>query len=232
MVVVLGSMTALALAAWSFAQPSGPPAPSPGPERQAGRDDRAQGGDRVQRDDRGPRDDRVQRDDRGPREEGRRDTRWDERRMPGAGGPSAPGWPDERERVGRKEGRGPMPPFGSGMGPMDPMEHMHRFLDFAQTWTDTCDNPERVGVMAVGQITELFEPREGVGEATELLEKLLKEVRAPIIRNAIRFSLKENYVRMGKTDQAVEQLVQLVKENAALLEKGDKPEPKETREKR
>jgi hypothetical protein len=83
-----------------------------------------------------------------------------------------------------------------------------------------CANSAYMGIVAIGSLrTELPQKRE---EIITSLATLLSETRSPALRNAIRLTLKDVYVEMGDTANALLQLKAIIRENdqPAALNKG------------
>jgi hypothetical protein len=119
--------------------------------------------------------------------------------------PGEPGWRAHKER-------------GGGHRRGHPLAELAEYLKFAEAWTDTCSNSTQVAVMAVGQIEEVLTKQGQKEQVPAFLEGLLAKCNNQTVRNAIRFALKEAYMKSGKPEKALDQLQLLVRENAGKKE--------------
>ena len=144
--------------------------------------------------------------------------------QPRPGGPEGGGPPGERGGPPpRGEGRRPGPgmdgeerfPGGRGDGSMssDPrmmqFERLRGYLDAVDRYAKLARDPQNSGIAAVVAANDILRPR-GADVAIEYFNKLLPEVKTPAVQRAIRITLVDLYKAAGKTDQALEQLKQLM----------------------
>jgi hypothetical protein len=127
---------------------------------------------------------------------------------------------------------GPMGPGGPGRmgmadGSDDPrlrrFELMRGYLDAVDRYARLAHDPQMSGIAAVVTASDMLKPR-GADAAIEYFTKLLPDVKSPAVQRAIRIQLVDLYKQAGKTDQAMDQLKQLI---TAAPEAPDQTGPKQ-----
>jgi hypothetical protein len=143
--------------------------------------------------------------------------------QPRPGGPE--GGPPQREGErsgppgGRGEGMGRRPgpgmdgegrDGGSSSDPfMQKFDRLRGYLDAVDRYAKLARDPQNSGIAAVVAANDILRPR-GADVAIEYFTKLLPEVKTPAVQRAIRITLVDLYKAAGKTDQALDQLKQLM----------------------
>jgi len=93
-----------------------------------------------------------------------------------------------------------------------------RRLAYVNNWQGIAFNPARAVMLATQSIVEVNVRRGDHGQAEEVLTSLLERIEDVGARTAVRFALKELYGAMRQPEKAVQQMEQVVIENAQLLE--------------
>jgi hypothetical protein len=87
--------------------------------------------------------------------------------------------------------------------------------DRLESLREQCFDPEVAGLLGIGAIRESLEDRPA--DAVALLEDVLKETRSLGLRNAIRLTLRDEYVRLGRIGELGKMLRQHIAENDAAI---------------
>jgi hypothetical protein len=87
---------------------------------------------------------------------------------------------------------------------------------------ETTLNPEKAGVVAVLQLENEFRQSLTPEETVKILQDLLKGAKTQGLRNMLRVAIKDLCKRQGNSSQAIEQMVEMFKENDQALQQGQK----------
>lgn len=91
---------------------------------------------------------------------------------------------------------------------------MDGYLDLSRDVVDIAAKRETTVFLAIEGIVEIYEARNDMDRAIEHLERIM--IAYPdnlVIRNLVRFKLKDIYVETGRADKALEVLDALIAEN-------------------
>ncbi|MEA2707853.1 MAG: hypothetical protein QOF78_454 [Phycisphaerales bacterium] len=117
---------------------------------------------------------------------------------------------------------------GPGGGPgarMEQFEHLRGYFGVVDAFSRLSRDPAQSGIAAVISSGEILKPR-GAEAGIEYFTKLLPEVKNPAVQRAIRVQLAELYKAVGKHDEALAQLRELMVSAPATGGKEDAPPPR------
>ena len=90
-----------------------------------------------------------------------------------------------------------------------------RYLEISDQFVEMLSSRERAVFLAVEGITEIYEDRGEKAAAIQHLEGLLEKYGdKQTVRNSIRFKLRDLYRETGQAQKALDELDQIIKENA------------------
>jgi len=92
--------------------------------------------------------------------------------------------------------------------------HMQDRLNFIGHWRDVAFDPQQAVMMATQSLVEMHMGGGDAKSAAHVLEQLLEKVNWLGARTALRFALKDLYGELERPDQAKEQMIQVILENA------------------
>jgi hypothetical protein len=108
--------------------------------------------------------------------------------------------------MGDRDDRGP----GGGEDPrMARLNLMRGYMDAVDRYARLAHDSQLAGIAAVVTAADMLKPR-GADTAIDYFTKILPEVKSPAVARAIRIQLVDLYKAAGKSDQAMEQLKQLI----------------------
>ena len=94
------------------------------------------------------------------------------------------------------------------------LQTMVRRLEYVSNLGEVAFDAQRAVMMATQAIVELGLAGDAPGESAGVLEELLEQVKELGSRTAIRFALKNLYMKMDRPSEAHDQMVQVILENA------------------
>jgi len=92
--------------------------------------------------------------------------------------------------------------------------HMQDRLNFIGHWRDVAFDSQQAIMMATQSLVEMHVGSGDAAAAAQTLERLLTKIDWVGARTALRFALKDLYGELEKPDQAKEQMIQVILENA------------------
>ena len=91
---------------------------------------------------------------------------------------------------------------------------MEGYLDLSRDVVELASKQETTIFLAIEGIVEIYEGREEMGRAVDHLNKIMQAYPDNrIVRNLVRFKLKDIYVETGQTDKALQVLDAIIEEN-------------------
>lgn len=110
----------------------------------------------------------------------------------------------------RGQGQGQRGP-GGGMPRPNPLDAQRVYLDVVERFGKLANDPEASAVAAVISANELMRPK-GDDATIAYFETLLTQAKNPAVKRAIRLHLIDLYRKTQKSDKALAQVEQLIKE--------------------
>ncbi len=93
---------------------------------------------------------------------------------------------------------------------------MSQYLDLANQVVDVAEHDEAAIFLAIEGIFEIYEKRRDAPGAVKHLQGILDNHGSNrVVRNLVRFKLRDIYKETGEMDKALEQLDLIIKENAS-----------------
>ncbi len=93
---------------------------------------------------------------------------------------------------------------------------MNDYLTLANKMVDAAEKPQAAIFMAIEGIYEVYEQRrDAPGAVRHLSEILDNHPNDRVVRNLVRFKLRDIYKETGEADKALEQMDKIIAENAS-----------------
>ena len=94
------------------------------------------------------------------------------------------------------------------------IEVMDGYLDLSRDVVELASAPETTIFLAVEGIVEIYEGRGQKADAVEHLQRIMQtHADNRVVKNIVRFKLKDIYVETGQPDKALQVLDELIQDN-------------------